>query len=500
MILLVAEAGLYVVCCVMLPLLGAVLAFLFRRWAPWVGMATAGGILFAVAGVVRQVWLRGPQHYAVGGWEARLAPQLYVDGLSALMLAMTALVGLGVTLYALGYFPSHHDAPEAQEPSGGGLFWPLWLFLWMALNALFLAADAFNLYVTLELVALSAVALVAQAGGAAALAAAMRYLFTSLLGSLSYLFGVALLYAAYATVDLASLGRLVTAGPLCWTALATLTVGLLLKSALFPLHFWLPPAHANAPAPVSAALSALVVKGSFYLLLRLWFQTFPGLVTPAAGQLLGGIGACAILWGSVQALRQSRLKLLVAYSTVAQLGYLFLVFPLAEGAQRFAAWSGVLLFALAHAFGKSAMFLSSGVVLKATGHDRLEEIGGSGLTLPLVTFALAAVGIIGLPPSGGFMAKWLLLNAALAGGQWWWILVMAAGTLMAASYVLRVLAAAFRSSAAPAAAPPIPAVMQWTALSLALVAMLLGLFAAPPIELLRQGAPFAGALLSGGEP
>lgn len=485
---------------IMLPLLGAVLAFLFRRQAPLVGIATAGGILFAVAGVVRQVWLTGPQRYAVGGWEARLAPQLYADGLSALMLAMTALVGLGVSLYALGYFPSHRDAPEAQEPSRGGLFWPLWLFLWMALNALFLAADAFNLYVTLELVALSAVALVAQAGGAAALAAAMRYLFTSLLGSLSYLLGVALLYASYATVDLASLSRLVAPGPLGWTALALITVGLLLKSALFPLHFWLPPAHANAPAPVSAVLSALVVKGSFYLLLRLWFQTFPGLVTPAAGQLLGGIGAAAILWGSLKALSQSRLKLMVAYSTVAQLGYLFLAFPLAQGAQRFTAWSGVLLFALAHAFGKAAMFLSAGAVIKATGHDRLDELGGTGQVLPLVTFSLAAVGIIGLPPSGGFMAKWLLLNAAMAGGQWWWILVMAAGTLMAASYVLRVLAAAFRTSAVPAAAPTVPAVMQWAALSLALVALLMGLFAAPPLELLRQGAPFAGPLLSGGKP
>ena len=113
-----------------------------------------------------------------------------------------------------------------------------------------------------------------------------------------------------------------------WSALALMTVGLLLKTALFPLHFWLPPAHANAPAPVSAVLSALVVKASFYLIVRLWFDVFPAVLAPAAGHLMGILGMVAILWGSIQSLHQERLKLLVAYSTVAQLGYLFLMFPL----------------------------------------------------------------------------------------------------------------------------------------------------------------------------
>ncbi|MEZ5582715.1 MAG: proton-conducting transporter membrane subunit [Candidatus Competibacteraceae bacterium] len=100
-----------------------------------------------------------------------------------------------------------------------------------------------------------------------------------------------------------------------------ITLGLLIKAAIFPFHVWLPPAHANAPTPVSALLSALVVKGALYLLVRIWFQVFPNAVTLAAGQLLGLLGAVAVLYGSWQALRQVRLKLLIAYSTVAQLGY-----------------------------------------------------------------------------------------------------------------------------------------------------------------------------------
>ena len=171
--------------------------------------------------------------------------------------------------------------------------------------------------------------LVALAGKRAALTAALRYLFVSLSASLFYLLGVGLVYGQCATVDLPSLAAKAQPGPTLWVALALMTGGLIAKAALFPMHFWLPPAHANAPAPVSALLSALVVKGSFYILLRLWFEAFPALLTPAVAQLFGLLGAAAILWGSVNALFQSRLKLLIAYSTVAQLGYLFLLFPLA---------------------------------------------------------------------------------------------------------------------------------------------------------------------------
>ncbi|BCR03578.1 NADH dehydrogenase [Desulfuromonas versatilis] len=474
------------------PLLTGTLAFCWRRAGPALGGGTALLIPALAAGLLHQVLAAGPQRYALGGWTGELGPNLYADGLSVLMLAMTALVGALVTFSARGYY---------RQGESGTLFWPLWLLLWAALNALFLAADAFNLYVTLELLALSAVPLAALPGGPA-LGAALRYLLTSLLGSLCYLLGVGLLYAAFATVDLELLGRAMVPIPAAKVALALMTVGLLLKTALFPLHFWLPPAHANAPAPVSAALSALVVKASFYLLVRLWFQVFPGVAIPALANLLGALGAAAVLWGSLQACRQERLKLLVAYSTVAQLGYLFLLFPLAQGPTAYTAWSGAMLFAVSHAFGKSAMFLTAGSVMHAAGHDRLAGLAGLGrqLTMPLVVFALAAVGIIGLPPSGGFMAKWLLLNAALVQGQWWWVVVMAAGSLLAATYVIRVLVLAFRDEPNPTVCHPVPATMQWSALTLALLAFGLGLLAGYPVGLLEIGAPVGGAVLNWGHP
>ncbi|MCS6926290.1 MAG: oxidoreductase [Candidatus Binatia bacterium] len=487
---------------VVVPLAAATLSVLAgqRMARVIIGSATVA-IVGALAGLTLQVWQNGPQRHVIGGWEPPLGIQLYADGLSVVMLWMSTVVGALIGVYALGYFA--HDsgttgtAATGEHGDNSELFWPLWLFLWAALHALFLSADIFNLYVTLELLGLAGVALVNLAGGQLALVAGMRYLLASLLGSLAYFLGVAFLYATCGVLDVRMLSTRVSAHPAVWLAIAVMTLGLLLKTALFPLHFWLPPAHANAPAPVSALLSALVVKASFYLLLRLWFQVFSVVLPPVAGQVLGILGVLAILWGSVLALRQQRLKLLVAYSTVAQIGYLFVLFPLAGGtAWGAAAWSGGTFHALAHACAKAAMFMAAGTMMAALGHDHLHELAGMGQRLPLsmFAFALAGVSLMGLPPSGGFVAKWLLLDAALASGQWWWGAVLIVGGLLAAGYVFLVLRQAFAPLPADVRYRPVPRVMELAALSLALLAFLLGLMAIPPLTLLQIGAPFVGGL------
>ena len=209
------------------------------------------------------------------------------------------------------------------------MFWTLLMAVWGALNAVFLAGDLFTLYVALELLTFAGVPLVSLEGRPETLRAALRYLLFALLGSVLYMLGAVLLYGAYGTLDIVLLAERVRPGLSALAAVALMTAGLLAKTALFPLHLWLPPAHAGAPAAASAVLSALVVKGSWFLVVRLWFDVMPGVVTPSAAQLLGALGTAAIVVGSVVALRQKRLKLLVAYSTMAQIGYLFLMFPLA---------------------------------------------------------------------------------------------------------------------------------------------------------------------------
>jgi formate hydrogenlyase subunit 3/multisubunit Na+/H+ antiporter MnhD subunit len=467
---------------ILLPLVGGMLAFLFPRAGVKLGLLTAFSVLFAALALAALLFDDGVQLHRVGGWPAPLGIMLRTDGLSMLMLLVTAVVGLGISLYAAAWF--------REEQRKGEQFWPLWLLLWTSLNALFLSSDLFNLYVTLELLGLSAVGLAAVAGGAAAYAAAMRYLLISLLGSLLYLLGVALLYHACGSVDITIVAERLTPSAASWAALALIVTGLLLKTALFPLHFWLPPAHANAGAPVSAALSALVVKATFYLLLRLWLDLF-GAFAPQLEIPLGLLGAAAVLWGSLQALRQSRLKLLIAYSTVAQIGYLFMAFPLAAAAGLHV-WHGALYLAMSHALAKSAMFLAAGNLRRHAGHDQIDELDMVAQRLPLsiAAFALAGLTIMGLPPSGGFIAKWWLLQAALAQEMWGWALVLVVGGLMSAAYVFKVVGFAFTSARRTHEACQVPLSMEWIALLLAFGSVLLGLFVLPPLALLAVGDPF----------
>src|SRR5690606_12911837 len=247
------------------PLLGAALAFLVgRRHAARVAAVTVVVVALATAALLWVVWREGSVRVAVGGWSPPLGIGLVADGLSAVLIATTTVVCAAITLYA-GRF----TALQLQaDPRAIWMFWPLWLCLWAGMNAALLSGDLFNLYVTIEVIGLSAVSLVALSG-AAALAAAARYLLVTLSGSLFYLMGVGLLYADYGVVDIAMLGRIVQAQPATQAALVLMTLGLALKTAIVPLHFWLAPAHGGALGPISAVLSSLLVKSTFYVLLRL---------------------------------------------------------------------------------------------------------------------------------------------------------------------------------------------------------------------------------------
>ncbi|MFC4728720.1 complex I subunit 5 family protein [Coralloluteibacterium thermophilus] len=425
---------------------------------------------------------------ALAGQVPPLGIGLRLDALALVMLWLVAVVGAGAGLHAF----------RAQPPQAvaGTRFWPVWLLMMAGLNAFFLSADLFNLYVAIELVTLAGVALVSWSGKAAALRAAMRYLLLAMLASLAYLLAVALLYSEHGTLDLYLLAGVAGEGSgATRTALALAVVSLLLKGAIFPLHIWLPPAHARAPGAVSAVLSALVVKTALYLLYRLWFWTLDGAQPAAVGVLLGALGGTAALYGSVAALVQVRLKRMVAYSTVAQLGYLMLVFPLAAAAGAGAvAWHGAIYQLLAHALAKSAMFLAAANLLQGLGSDRLPDLAGAGRRLPLSVFAFAVAGVslMGLPPSGGFLAKWLMLEAAWMGAGWGWMAVLLVGSLLASVYVFRALSAMFAAPADDAPRPPValPRTMELAALALAALAIAAGFASAPVFGLLDAGPPF----------
>ena len=426
--------------------------------------------------------------YVIGLWLTPLGLSLFADGLAWVMVLTTAVIGSLVAFYALFYLKTAGDIRQYHR------FWILFWLLQAVLNGIWLSDDLFNTYIGLELLTFIAVSLVILDGSDKSLAAGLRYLYTGLLSSLCVLLGVALLYSVYGTLNIASLRELLENDWTTQTALLFITLGLVVKTAIVPFHRWLPQTHGVALAPISALHAALVAKTAFYILARLWFDAGSDLMHVGLAQGLGLSGALSIFYGGYKALQQRDIKMLVAYSTVAQLGYLMLLFPLASGTSAAAAtlaWQGSMLHLTAHAFAKAGLFLSVSTLIVTLGSKRLTALSGISTRMPvsLMAFGLASVSLMGLPPSGGFNAKWLMLQSSLLSGQWHWTLVLLGGSLVTALYMFKVFSISFEQRGADALKASLPGSwgLELSAFVLAAVAIVLGFAAAIPVEFIVTG-------------
>ncbi|MFD0982655.1 complex I subunit 5 family protein [Tropicimonas aquimaris] len=458
---------------VLLPFLAATLAAgLPYRAAPLGILATVLNALLVLSLCIA-ILRSGPVVQPIGGWISPLGIAFVADGLAAVMLAMTALVAVAVSL-------------QAATGSVRADFWSLWLATLGALNGLFLSSDLFNLYVAFEILGLAAVGLTALAGTPAALRAAFDYLTAGLVGSLLVLLGIALCYSVTGRVDLEAVAML-TQGGSGRIALALIVAGLVVKAALFPLHFWMPAAHSSATPAASALLSALVVKGALYLVLRLSLEGGAG--AEFLRSVLAILGAGGMLWGAWNALRAERLKLLVAHSTVAQIGLIALAIGVAGDPLQTGLWQAAALLMLSHALAKAAMFLAVGRIADALGHDRISGLNRESLRPGPAefAFAIAAISLIGLPPTAGFIGKWILIDGLIEAGAAHWVALILLGTALSAAYLVRVVSRCLRGGPHVAeTARSLP----WrtgdvVALGLATGALLLGLAAALPLTLLE---------------
>lgn len=458
----------------LLPFFAALGMLLFRNRQAWVLLlATAGSLLAAIAALL-DVMANGSQFLHLGGWETPLAIRFHLMPISALLLAFTALIHLLVALYAAR---SEHSDTRHND------YWPLSALLHGSICALFLSSDLFNWYVTLELLGLIAVALVTLSGPKA-YRPALNYLLLSLAGSLCYLLGVALIYGKYGVLDLQLLAGLTEDNPATRMSLVLMSVGLMVKGALWPLHLWLPQAHASAPTAVSALLSALVVKGPLFLLWLIWTRLAPESIQPSAGWVFALLGVIALLAGGWSALRAPYIKSLVAYSTVAQLGYALLALGLLLQWQDNELSVALWLFVLAHGLAKVSMFLAAGEMQHTLGSKRVSALKGATETMPIAMFAFAVAGgsLIGLPPSGGFIAKWVLLQPTFLEPAYWpWALGIFLGTVMSAAYVFRAVSLSFERAHPTAVSHPPDRLAQWLALLPALLVWGMALIGQPLI-------------------
>lgn len=462
-----------------IPLATAMLLLLLRIRAGTVVIIANVASLLAALLALDAVITSGTQQLNLGNWNIPLGIRFELGPLTAVLLVFTALIHLLVAIYA---WASRHSQTRNTD------FWPLSCLLHGSLAALWLSRDLFNWYITLELLGLAAVAMIIISGPRSHLPA-LRYLLLSLAASLCYLLGVALFYGRYGILDIHMLAEVVSNEPGTRLAILLLTLGLMLKAALWPLHQWLPAAHAAAPTAVSALLSALVVKGPLFILWMVWSNLAAPELARQAGILFGIAGIAALVGGGWAALRTPWLKVLVAYSTVAQLGYALLALGLLLYWQNPEMSTALWLFVLAHGLAKVSMFLAAGEMQATLGSRQVSALNGASQTIPLAMFAFAVAGgsLVGLPPSGGFVAKWVLLQPLLVEpAHWPWALGVLLGTLASAAYVFRVVTIAFGRVDPSLPGHDHDTVAQWLAMLPALIVWAMALMSEPLILWFRE--------------
>ena len=428
---------------VVVPLMAAPMAGLARhpRLAWTVAMGATGWSFYAAVALLGRVRLDGPLTYVLGGWPAPWGIEYRISAINAFVLVIVASIGTVVTPFALRSVEHEVDADRIP------LFYAAYLLCFTGLLGICATGDAFNIYVFLEISSLSSYVLIALGRDRRALTAAYQYLIMGSVGATFILIGIGLLYVLTGTLNVADLGERIQALPSSNTlqvAFTLLTVGFSLKLALFPLHLWLPNAYTLAPSAVSTFLSATATKVAVYMLLVFLFTIFGAAFTFGAMRLdrvLLPLALLGVLVGSAVAIYQPNVKRLLAYSSVAQLGYIATGVSMAT----VAGLAAGVIHLFNHALIKGSLFMAMGAVAYRVGSVRVDAMAGLGRTMPLTmaAFVISGLSLIGVPLTVGFVSKWLLVRAALESGLWPVAVVVLVGSLLAVVYVWRVVEVAY---------------------------------------------------------
>ncbi|MGO4692001.1 Na+/H+ antiporter subunit D [Glaciibacter sp. 2TAF33] len=418
---------------VAIPLLGAAVTLaLGRRRRQQIAVSvfalTAVAVISAV--LLLLVDRDGPAVVHVGGWQAPWGIVLVVDRLSAIMLLVSALMLLGVLIFAVG-----QGIIDGDRETPVSIFHPTYLVLAAGLFDAFVAGDLFNLYVGFEMLLSASYVLLTLGGTGARIRAGITYIVVSLMASLLFLSAVALLYGATGTVTMALLSDRIADLP----PDVQLILGLLLllafcvKAAVFPLSFWLPDSYPTAPAPVTAVFAGLLTKVGIYAIIRTQTLLFPDsrLSVPL---LVAALLTLTI--GIFGALAQADIKRLLSFTLVSHIGYM--IFGIALGTP--AALGATIYYVIHHITVQTTLFLAAGLIERIGGTTSLSRLGGLLKAAPLVAvlFFIGALNLGGIPPFSGFIGKVALFQAGVAADDpLVWVLIAAgAATSLLTLYAL----------------------------------------------------------------
>ncbi|HCL31823.1 MAG TPA: cation:proton antiporter [Candidatus Latescibacteria bacterium] len=428
---------------IVVPLMAAPLCILLRRRErSWAFALVLSWVVFAMSVVMLQrVLTEGTIIYSLGGWPAPWGIEYRVDAVNAFVVFLVSLIGAIVLLYAPRSIFA--ELPDLRA----NLFFTAYLLCLTGMLGMAMTGDVFNLFVFLEISSLSSYTLIAMGTDRRALMASYQYLVMGTVGATFYVIGVGLLYMMTGTLNMVDLA--VRLQPVLMTntvlaAFAFLAVGIGMKLALFPLHLWLPNAYAHAPSMVTAFLAATATKVSVYVFVRFFYGIFgAGYTFDQLGldRFLVPLGLAGIFVASLVAVFQSNVKRMLAYSSIAQVGYMMV----GVGLVSVTGLTATLVHLFNHAVMKSALFLAIGCVVLRLGSCELEDLRGIGKRMPVTMAAFVAGGLslIGVPLTVGFISKWYLVLAALERGWWPVAVLILFGSLIAVAYVWRVVEIAY---------------------------------------------------------
>ncbi len=477
---------------VIVPMLSAPLVVLLQpRNFAWFAATATSLFAFTIAIVITAGVFEGQDYsYNMGSWPAPFGIELGVDAFSAILL----LIVTGASALALLAGRSSLDADiEADRQP---FFYAAWLLALAGMSGILVSADAFNIFVFMEISALASYVLVASGGDRRALPAVFKYLIMGTIGATFYLIGIGLIYLMTGTLNLADMElrihEVADQKPIL-VAAGFITIGLALKAAVFPLHMWLPNTYTFAPTIVTVFLAACSTKVSLYLLLRFDFFVFqPNLVNHDIqfSYYLMPLAVLAILVASGVALFEQNLKRMLAYSSVAQIGYIMLGASLVS----LTGLTASVVHMFNHALAKGALFLAVACLATRITEFRLADISGAARHMPwtMGAFVVGGLSLIGVPGTAGFISKWYLISAALDEGIIGVALVavIVVSSLMAMSYIWRVVEIAYfrtpkRSVVTLHEAPPMLLAATWTAV---LANIYFGLMPSVPVSLSSSAA------------
>jgi multicomponent Na+:H+ antiporter subunit D len=439
---------------VLIPLVGALLAAFARGGTAGWAIALVASWLAPVISIAMllQVLDGGVISYHLGGWAPPIGIEYRVDLLNAFVLVVVSVVGAVVMPFARQSVAREIDGDKQAW------FYAMYLLCLAGLLGISVTGDAFNIFVFLEISSLSSYVLIAMGRNRRALLAAFQYLIVGTIGATFYVIGIGFLYLVTGSLNIADIAArlgpalIETPRPVL-AALAFLTVGISLKLALFPLHVWLPGAYARAPSVATAFLAGTATKVAIYVLIRLFFSVFGVEITFKSlpvGEVLLVLSVAAMFVASLSAVSQDDVKRMLAYSSVAQVGYITLGISLANAS----GLTGGIVHIFNHAIMKTALFLSLGAIVYRAGSVSLSDMAGIGRQMPLTmaVFVIGGAGLIGVPGTAGFISKWYLAVGALERGWWPLVFVIVASSSIAVLYIGRVIEVAwFREPSAVAA-------------------------------------------------